>query len=141
MIDIFFSGIGAIFYFANPGTDREFNALHTVTDERFDFVFQRIGKFIAVSIKELDTVKFYRIMGCGNHNTCIHFILSCQISNCRCRNNSYENRIRADGTSSRHQSVSQHIARYSRIAAYHDRRLVLVFFGKHISPRLPKLHR
>ena len=96
--------------------------------EGFDLILKCIGKFKAVTVKELDTVKLNRVVGCGNDYTCIYLVLFGKISDGRCRKNTYKHTVGAYRAGTCHECVGKHISRYSGITADHDGGLMLVFF-------------
>ena len=140
MVDILLPGIRAVFNLSHIGPNGEADAVHSVFDNGFDFVFQGIRELIALPVKKLDAVKFHRIMGSRNHYPCIHFIFPGKVCHCRGGDNAYIYCIGSHGADSRHQRICQHIPGNSGITPYHDSGLVLVFFGQYISACLPKLH-
>ena len=140
MVDIFFSGICPVFDLPHPGTGRHFNALHSIADQRFDFILHAVRQLIAIPVKKLNAVELHRIMGCGNHDSGFHLIFLCQISHCRCGNHTHIYRVGPYAADSRHQRIRQHIPRNTGIAAYHDSRPVFVLFCQYCCPCLPKLH-
>ena len=109
MVNIFLSGIGTVFYLPDSGSHREFYILHSAYDHCLYFIFQFIGKLIAVSVKEFNSVKFYRIMRSRNYHTCIYLIFPSQVCNRRRRKHPYIDTVRSYGTGSSHQRIRQHI--------------------------------
>ena len=80
MIDILLSGIRTVLDFSYVSANREFDSIHIIFDQYFNFIFQCVRKLIPISIKKFNPVKLNRVVGCGNDNTCIYLILSCKIS-------------------------------------------------------------
>ena len=110
MIDVFFSCIGAIFNLSDIRSNWELDRTHIVPDNGFDLILQGIRKLISVSVKEFNSIKLHRIVGCGNHNTCIYLIFSGQIGYRRCGNHAYIDSVRANRTNTCHQCICQHIS-------------------------------
>ena len=125
MVDIFLFGICQNFYLADSGSDGELNILHVALYLSLYLVLEGIGKLKSVSIKELYSVKLYRVVRCRNNNARIYHMLSCKISDCGSRNNTDIYAIRSDAAGSRHKRVSKHIAGNSRIASDHNSRFMI----------------
>ena len=140
MIDIFFTCISTILDLSDIRTNRELDRTHIVPDNGFDLILQGLRKLISVSVKEFNSIKLHRIVGCGNNNTCIYLIFSGQIGYRRCGNHAYIHSVRANRTNTSHQCICQHISRNSRIASNHNRWSMLIFFRKNIGSCLTQLH-
>ena len=140
MIDVLFSGIGTVLDLADSGTDGKFDTGHIVTDQCLDLIFHGIGKLIAVTVKEFNTIELYRIVGCGDHNAGIYFVFLGKISNRRSGNHTYVDTVGSYGAGSCHQRIRQHISGNSGITTHHDRGFVLIFLRKYIGTCLPQLH-
>ena len=136
MVNVFFSGIRAVFDLADAGSDRELNTGHIVPDQSLDLILYSIRKLITVAVEELDSVKFHRIVRGGDHNSRIYFVFFRQISHCRGRDHSYIDAVGTYRTGSCHQGICQHISGNSSIAAYHDGGFMLIFLSEHISSGL-----
>ena len=96
-------------------------------DDIFYLFLQRVIQFESFTVKEFDPIVFKGIVGCGNDNSCIGFVIPDQICHSRGRNYSGFDHISPYGKNSCRQGVFQHVARYPRILSDHkDRPLILL---------------
>ena len=79
----------------------------------FNSVFEGIGKLASVRTENFDTVKFKRVVSCGNHNTCIGIVFAYKISNRRSRNYPENVNICTYRAKSCNKCALEHIARKS----------------------------
>ena len=105
MVDVFFPCIRTIFDLADPGADRHGNPRHIALDQRFNFVFQRIGQLVPAAVKKLDSVEFHGIMGSGNDHAGVHLVFVGQIGHRRGRQNPQIDDIGSYRAGSRHQRI------------------------------------
>ena len=101
-------------------------------DNVFDFILQCIAQLIALIVEEFNPVIFHRVMGCGNHNTCIQSVFSYQIRNRRRGDHPCHNCVRADGADAGNQCAFQHIPTDTGIHSNQNTGGVLCFLCQHI---------
>ncbi len=62
MIDILLSGIRTVLDFSYVSANREFDSIHIIFDQYFNFIFQCVRKLIPISIKKLWYIRRVRYL-------------------------------------------------------------------------------